>query len=157
MGLPVQRAGPDLAMLFLGMKLVTMRPEDSACAGVYGMAKDFISSLERNGALSLLVLQAMVLVGLYEYGHGIYPAAWMTTGACARYAEALGLSAGEYSLLGKITTWTEREERRRVWWSIFVLDKVVSVGSRRRCQMPSTQLEGRFPVDDEVWVGSAWP
>ena len=102
MGLPVQRAGPDLAMLFLGMKLVTMRPEDSACAGVYGMAKDFISSLERNGALSLLVLQAMVLVGLYEYGHGIYPAAWMTTGACARYAEALGLSAGEYSLLGKI-------------------------------------------------------
>lgn len=100
-GLPVQNAGPDLAMLFLGMKLVTAHANDIAGGGLYSTAKDFITRLESNGAVSLLCLQAMVLVALYEYSHAIYPAAWMTIGSCARYAEILGFTLGDYSVLGQ--------------------------------------------------------
>jgi hypothetical protein len=99
MGLGVQNAGPDLAMLFLGMKLVTTGDVD--CVSLYTTAKNFVARLESNGALSLLCLQAMVLVALYEYGHAIYPAAWMTVGSCARYADVLGLTPGDYPVLGQ--------------------------------------------------------
>lgn len=101
MGLPVQNAGPDLAMLFLGMKLITVRANDVAGGELYSMAKDFIARLESNGAVSLLCLQAMVLIALYEYSHAIYPAAWMTIGSCARYADILGFTTGDYSVLGQ--------------------------------------------------------
>ncbi|KAK7221390.1 hypothetical protein V2G26_009393 [Clonostachys chloroleuca] len=152
MGLPVQNAGPDLAMLFLGMKLITVRANDVAGGELYSMAKDFIARLESNGAVSLLCLQAMVLIALYEYSHAIYPAAWMTIGSCARYADILGFTTGDYSVLGQATTWTEAEERRRVWWSIYILDKLVSAGSRRRCLISDLQPDARLPVDDEAWV-----
>ncbi|KAK7229675.1 hypothetical protein V2G26_001845 [Clonostachys chloroleuca] len=153
MGFPVQNAGPDLAMLFLGMKLVTAPApaHHVADCAMYTTAKDFLARLERNGAVSLLCLQAMALVALYEYGHAIYPAAWMTIGSCTRYSDALGLNPGDYPILGQATTWTEAEERRRVWWSIYILDKIVSMGSRRRCLVPDPQPEGRLPVDDEAW------
>lgn len=101
MGLPVQNTGPDLAMLFIGMKLVTTHANDVAAAGLYLTAKDFLTRLESNGAILLLCLQALILVALYKYSHAIYPAAWMTIGSYARYAEILGLTPGNYSVLGQ--------------------------------------------------------
>ncbi|KAF5250248.1 hypothetical protein FANTH_4525 [Fusarium anthophilum] len=151
MGLPVQNAGPDLAMLFLGMKLVTTPAIDITESALYDTAKSFVASLESNGVVSLLCLQAMILVALYEYSHAIYPAAWMTVGSCARYADILGIMPGDYSPLGQVTTWTEAEERRRVWWSIYILDKLVSLGSRKRCLLPEVHPQCKLPVDDDVW------
>ncbi|KAI1066806.1 hypothetical protein LB506_012030 [Fusarium annulatum] len=151
MGLPVQNAGPDLAMLFLGMKLITTPAIDITDSTLYDTAKSFLSSLESNGVVSLLCLQAMILVALYEYSHAIYPAAWMTIGSCARYADILGITPGDYSPLGQVTTWTEAEERRRVWWAIYILDKLVSLGSRKRCLLPDIYPECKLPVDDDAW------
>ncbi|PNP76103.1 hypothetical protein FNYG_10661 [Fusarium nygamai] len=151
MGLPVQNAGPDLAMLFLGMKLVTTPAIDITDSTLYDTAKSFLASLESNGVISLLCLQAMILIALYEYSHAIYPAAWMTIGSCARYADILGLTPGDYSPLGQVTTWTEAEERRRVWWSIYIIDKLVSLGSRKRCLLPDVQPQCKLPVDDGAW------
>ncbi|KAF5562480.1 hypothetical protein FPHYL_5674 [Fusarium phyllophilum] len=151
MGLPVQNAGPDLAMLFLGMKLVTTPAIDITDSSLYDTAKSFLASLESNGVVSLLCLQAMILVALYEYSHAIHPAAWMTIGSCARYSDILGITPGDYSPLGQVTTWTEAEERRRVWWSIYILDKLVSLGSRKRCLLPDVQPPCKLPVDDDAW------
>ncbi|KAK2689437.1 hypothetical protein QWA68_011882 [Fusarium oxysporum] len=151
MGLPVQNAGPDLAMLFLGMKLVTTPAVDITDSALYDTAKSFLASLESNGVISLLCLQAMILVALYEYSHAIYPAAWMTVGSCARYSDILGITPGDYSPLGQVTTWTEAEERRRVWWSIYILDKLMSLGSRKRCLLPDIHPQCKLPVDDDAW------
>ncbi|KAF9776146.1 hypothetical protein IL306_005708 [Fusarium sp. DS 682] len=151
MGLPIQNAGPDLAMLFLGMKLITTPAINITDSALYDTAKSFLASLESNGVVSLLCLQAMVIIALYEYSHAIYPAAWMTVGSCARYSDVLGLTAGDHAILGQPTTWTEAEERRRVWWSIYILDKLVSMGSRKRCVLPDLQPEGKLPVDDDAW------
>ena len=95
LGIPVQNGGPAIAMLFLAMKLITAQADEVADGTLYSIAKGFLSGLEQSGVVSLLCLQAMVLIALYEYSHSIYPAAWMTVGACARYAEILGLSCGE--------------------------------------------------------------
>jgi hypothetical protein len=99
LGIPVRNGGPDIAMLFLAMKLITTEVDEVANGTLYSIAKGFLNSLEASGVVSLLALQAMVLIALYEYSHSIYPAAWMTVGACARYAEIFGLSCGEMDAL----------------------------------------------------------
>ena len=95
LGIPLRNAGPDLAMLFLAMKLVTSPPAGTglpSCDPLYTSAKAFLALFEANGEVSLLCLQAMVLIALYEHGHAVYPTAWMTVGACVRYAEMLGIT-----------------------------------------------------------------
>ena len=92
---PVWEAGPDLALLFLCMKLIISRPHDgieSSQNPIYLAAKRFISLLEMSGAATLLILQANLLVMWYEYGQAIYPTAWMTAGWCVRYGNLLGIN-----------------------------------------------------------------
>lgn len=118
LGLSLTDGGPDLAMLFLAMKLVTTppayppagaSPADNASSSspslpaqttLYAASKRFLALLEAAGTASLLHLQAMTLVALYEYGHAIYPAAWMSVGHCVRYAAMLGLPSHASSVLG---------------------------------------------------------
>lgn len=101
LGHPVQNAGPDLAMLFLGMKLVTTSASDADGMTLYRTAKGFLAHLESNGTVSVITLQAMILIALYEYAHAIYPEAWMSVGSCVRYCDLLGLAPGEYAVLGQ--------------------------------------------------------
>ncbi|KAJ5177549.1 uncharacterized protein N7500_000248 [Penicillium coprophilum] len=157
LGIPFQDGGPDLAMLFLAMKLATAHTSSSTelanSNSLYVTTKAFLATLEANSVVSLRCLQAMVLVALYEYSHSIYPAAWMTVGACSRYADMLELtSAGKTSrTLSPYTTWTEVEERRRVWWAIFILDRIISLGSRRRFSLSEPTDSDTLPVNDSAW------
>jgi hypothetical protein len=103
---PLYDAGPDLALLFLCMKLIISRPQDgieSSQNPIYSSAKRFISLMEATGTASLLVLQANLLVTWYEYGQAIYPAAWMSAGWCVRYGNMLGINGHEEAsqLLGR--------------------------------------------------------
>lgn len=85
---------PDLVLLSLSIKLVTALPVDGIPTVdfvLYRLTKRFLASVEHSGYLSIRVLQSMVLLALYEYSHGIYPAAWMTIGTCARFAGLLAL------------------------------------------------------------------
>ena len=94
LGFPLWEAGPDLAFLFLALRLITSEPQEgmpSAANPLYASAKRLLALLESSGLTSLMYLQALVLVALYEFGQAIYPAAWMTVGACVRYADLLGL------------------------------------------------------------------
>lgn len=80
------------------MKLLASPAESPVTTGLYMTIKQSLAALESSGHLSFLCLQAMTLVAAYEYGHAIYPAAWMTIGACSRYAAILGLSIGRSRL-----------------------------------------------------------
>jgi hypothetical protein len=65
------------------------------------------------------------LIAIYELGQAIYPAAFLSIGACARYAGALGIDKNDGLLLGQQLSFCEIEERRRIWWGILVLDRFV--------------------------------
>ncbi|KAM9883056.1 fungal specific transcription factor domain-containing protein [Verticillium dahliae] len=148
--------GSDLAMLFLAVKLVTTVPIPSVAAAdhyIYLTAKRFVLSLEHGGVPSIMVLQSMVLIAIYEYSHGIYPAAWTTIGGCARYADFLGLPDVHESsiLLNSATTWVELEERRRTWWAIVVLDRIVCLGNQKKCILPDPLEHEILPANDRIW------
>lgn len=125
-------ASVDLAFLLMGMKLVTWQPaseddvspeKQTARTTTYLETKRFGFELEASGIFSLRVLQGLLLVALYEVGHAIYPAAFMSIAACVRYAQALGIQPGGMQRLKLPLTWVEEEERKRVWWAAFLLDR----------------------------------
>jgi hypothetical protein len=117
----------DFALLYLCMKLVIQRPPEpptTVQTPLYSMAKRFYFLVETSGVYSLPLLQAGILISLYELGHAIYPAAYLSLGQCARLGHALGIHRKDVpQMLPRVGTWTEQEERRRVWWAVVVLER----------------------------------
>jgi hypothetical protein len=123
---PLVLARADLALLVFCMHLVAeVLPEETRNpqTPTYFSAKQFYLEVEAAGFLSIQVLQAGVLISLYELGHAIYPSAYLSIGACARYAYALGINRNATSQFSMPFTWIEQEERRRAWWAIVILDR----------------------------------
>lgn len=121
---------PDIVLLLLALKLITTLPPSSPHnprTPLYYAVKHFHLQVEGSSVLSLPVLQAAVLVALYEFGHAIYPAAFLSVGACARYAHALGINCSGVLQTRRVLTLVEVEERRKTWWAIVILDRCVPI------------------------------
>lgn len=84
-----------------------------------------ILEAENAGILTLSLLQAKILLTIYEVGHAIYPAAYFSIASCARYGTALGVNKTlEYDVLFNAPAATlEAEEKKRAWWAILILDR----------------------------------
>jgi hypothetical protein len=128
---PLTERRTELCLLTLSMKLCCTAPgdeegEDTVKTRLYHTVKRFHHEVESAGFLSIHILQAGILIALYELGQAIYPAAYLTVGACARYGLALGVNkfalasaADDYGPL----SWNDIEERRRVWWAVLLFDR----------------------------------
>lgn len=112
----------ELSLLVICMKLSSSLTT-TAKTVLYRTAKQFYCEIESSGILSVAVLQASVLIAIYELGHAIYPAAFLSVGQCARYAAALEIETSITSRILDKLPWNEVEEQRRVWWSIIILDQ----------------------------------
>jgi len=125
---PSFQTQPDVALLLLALKLITTPPTPrprNPRTPLYHAVKHFHLDVEGSSAFSTPVLQAGILVALYEILHAIYPAAFQSIGACARYAHALGINVSKSLNTKRMLTLVEVEERRRVWWAIVILDRFV--------------------------------
>lgn len=152
---PLHEPGAEVALLFMAMKLVsTELPEGSPPqTQVYQDVKSFYTYMEAQNGFSIQMLQGLLLISLYEYGHGIYPAAYLSVGNAARLGHAMGLHARDVpQMLPRCTTWTEQEERRRVWWGVLILDRISNIGHRGKpfaSAEPSPDMH--LPTDDTAW------
>ena len=123
---PMFHCHADVTLLLLSMKLITsMLPKELANprTPAYYAAKHFYLEMEASGMMSIQVLQAGLLLSLYELGHAIYPSAYLSIGVCARYAYALGINQDAKTQASKVLTLVELEENKRVWWGIVILDR----------------------------------
>lgn len=119
----------EMRLLYLAMKVVLWHPVNASSdpkTRAYIVVKDSMSEAISAGVLTLRLLQAQLLLTMYEIGHAIYPAAYLSIGACARYGVALGVE--RYLLPDVLDSDTEDvvvEEGRRAWWAILILDRFV--------------------------------
>ncbi len=131
---PLAGRRTELSLLTLCMRLscpeIGGRTEDGReLDAIYRIAKRFHFEVESTGLMTLSVLQSAILIAIHEIGQAVYPAAFLTIGACARYGAALGLDKIGSSLMGdqgEKLSWDQVEERRRVWWAVLMLDRYVS-------------------------------
>lgn len=116
-----------LALLLLCMKLVSQLLSDRehpALSPLYCLAKGALSRLEHAGLISLQLLQSAILIAVYEIGHAIYPASYLSISHAARLGIMMGFHCKYAAQLFKEPeTWTYREEERRAWWAIVILDR----------------------------------
>ena len=139
----------DVALLCLCMKVIIWTPSvnsDGPQTSDYLASKRYLVELENSGVFTVPMLQARVLISMYEYGQGIYPAAYLSIGACASHAIALGLGDGRKQIedAGRVLSWVEQEERRRIWWAIVTLERYVWI-----CTWAKNLLTSK---DDVPWV-----
>jgi len=115
--------------------------------------KSFYTYVEAQNGLSIQTIQALLLISLYELGHGIYPAVYLSIGHAARLGHAMGIhERGVPQMLPRCTTWTEQEERRRVWWGVVILDRFLNIGHRGKpFATADPSLDTHLPTDDASW------
>ncbi|KAJ5125795.1 hypothetical protein N7448_005109 [Penicillium atrosanguineum] len=114
--------------------------------------------------LSVENLQALVIVTFVHIGDGEANKAWPLIGTLARGVVYLGLHTepeetqrGEVSLkplssLSPARVWTEAEERRRVFWNVFLLDRFCSTATGWNTNLSSEDVQVRLPSDGLYWV-----
>lgn len=119
---PLHQQEPDSILLLLSIKLILSTPDQCRSASeIYTITKSYFSMVEAAGCLTLQMVQAGIMIALYELGHGVYPAVFPTIATCARYGTALGideLSAADLTSAGG-------EEKVRVWWGVLIVDQYV--------------------------------
>lgn len=83
----------DTVALLLAMQMLCQprKENETPIAESYLAAKRCLSYAEENNIFSLRLLQASLLMGLYEIANAIYPAAYLTVGHCARLGHAMGI------------------------------------------------------------------
>ncbi|KAF2871442.1 hypothetical protein BDV95DRAFT_572041 [Massariosphaeria phaeospora] len=128
----------DFSALILAMNLVCSKSVNAALTtptrALYLLVKTLVSTLEADGVNSLEMVQARLLVTVFELGHGLYPAAYISAGANVRAAVDLGVNAGSDEQL--VETFGSREiveEAQKVWSGIIIADRSV----RLRCSSVS--------------------
>ncbi|KAL7915502.1 fungal-specific transcription factor domain-containing protein [Trichoderma velutinum] len=150
---PLAPPRPANTLLVASMKLLgtPMTDEGPRCSAYYAI-KNSLLEAEHSCALELRVLQAIILIALYEIGHSIYPAAYLTVGYCIRYGSALGIHRAVEQYAEEAFSITESEERRRSWWTILVLDRFISLGSADRAFLTADPSSNSLlPIDDTIW------
>ncbi|OHE99868.1 hypothetical protein CORC01_04769 [Colletotrichum orchidophilum] len=112
--------------------------------------------------LSVENLQALVILAFNDIGNGDASKAWSIVGSLTRTVEYLQMSIeadhqDKEPLLKPLPSipppqnWTEEEERRRVFWNIFNLDRFCSVTTGWNTSLTSDDVYRRLPADGGLW------
>jgi hypothetical protein len=118
----------EVSLLSLSFALITtIPPEDeswNSLSSLYMLVKSSIAVVEAANIHGLEVVQARLLVSLFEAGHDIEPAAYISIAATARAAAALGLNQIQRDVIEVVPeNLRNDEEGARVWWGIVMLDR----------------------------------
>jgi hypothetical protein len=115
----------DFVTLCLCIILVQKKPSAGGVAPpcydpLYSLAKLCVGSLEAVGNYSTEAVQSKLLIIWYEVGHGIYPAASISMGSCARSVRYLDFH-GHWSPSKKPDA--RESEKQAAWWMAHNLDR----------------------------------
>ncbi|TVY88214.1 hypothetical protein LAWI1_G003897 [Lachnellula willkommii] len=149
----------DYALLILGMDVVmSTSDEHNPRTPAYLAFKQLYLKLEIQGIASIQILQAGILIALFELGHAIFPSAAVSVEACVRYGLELGINWGAKFPEKKPFSWVDIEEQNRVWWAVVILDRFIKIGYQRRqflIQHPSPNV--LLPSDDIAFDEGVMP
>jgi hypothetical protein len=121
---------------------------------------------------SLESIQALLILGLYEWGQTRGLSAWLYVGLAVRLAQSMGLayeddpdnwflnaSSQNQSKDGTFNPSAspcedviEKEVRRRTLWSCFIMDRMLAAGRYRPIMMSVDGLRVQLPCSDDQFV-----
>lgn len=113
------------SLLSLSMALITTMPTESErMFALYLLLKSSVSLVEAGSINCLEVVQARLLVSLFEFGHGMDSAVFISLAATARAAVAIELDRTYKSCPSATSNVLSKSDQGyRVWWGIVMLDR----------------------------------
>ncbi|KAJ5183630.1 hypothetical protein N7492_001246 [Penicillium capsulatum] len=130
----------------------------------YQRARKYAEQDEMKGfgesIINLSHCQMWILVGTYEFRMIYFPRAWLSVGKSVRLAlmmglhrlDGVGLDVKQSILPPK--DWTEREERRRVFWMAFCADRYASIGTGWPMIVDENDIMTNLPATEEAFLKS---
>ena len=105
-------------------------------------------------------VQALLMLGLYEWGQTRGLSAWVYVGIAMRLAQSMGLAYeddNDTPPLRKSSTnirelAIEKEVKRRTLWSCFIMDRMLSSGKYRPTMISVKQLKVQLPCSDDQFL-----
>ncbi|KAF9179512.1 hypothetical protein BGZ51_006861 [Haplosporangium sp. Z 767] len=125
--------------------------ERPPCTIFYERAKYFIKDEYDNSQIS--TIQALLLMAVQQMGFCESQRAWLYVGMAIRMAQDLGLNK-EPSDHEQSRNRLQCELRKRTWWSIYVVERLVCAGLGRPLTITQNDCETGFPQfedDDREW------
>lgn len=91
-----EKVDPALVLLMFAIHLLSTTASQGlpGTGELYAQVKRFYSYVESLAIITPRVLQAALLIAYWEVGSGVYPAAYLSAGLCARLGHALGIHRG---------------------------------------------------------------
>lgn len=149
------RPSAELACLLLHILLITpVIPSASApyneplFPSLYDNCKSSFLLLQKYSRGHLQTIQSGLLLTIYEQGRGLVSDAYATLAICA----SLGHITDLHQSLNPATVFSE--EKMRVWWAIFFLDRLdsYSTGNTERAPLVrDARLGAILPREDDTW------
>lgn len=132
--LDTRRVGPtDLSFLLLALTVLAMgswyhemanQTDSSLTSPAKQMAKVYLRTVKSRlmdimGEESLDFIRICILIGSHDIYHGGPKCSFSLLGAAIKTAQAMSLHRGS----SKATAWEVREQRSRIWWTLYTWDR----------------------------------
>ncbi|EXJ71226.1 uncharacterized protein A1O5_05032 [Cladophialophora psammophila CBS 110553] len=107
-----------------------------------------------NQSADLHTVQTVTLLSIFDFtaGRSRHGSAWVKIGMAVRIAQDLKLMLGQRTHIPHCV----QEEHRRVFWSIYLLDRLVSCGRGRPPAILDASCQLQLPLDETKWRDGLW-
>ncbi|OQV03574.1 Fungal specific transcription factor domain-containing protein [Cladophialophora immunda] len=94
-------------------------------------------------------LQSLTLLSIFDFsaGHDRHALAWVKIGLSVRIAQSMRLMMENRTNM----SYADQEERRRVFWSLYLLDKLVTCGRAQPPAILDASCQLQLPCSEVVW------
>jgi len=158
--LPSLNDGPsaDFVALCLSIYLMQQKPSTETMSMhslIYVTVKSLVGLIEATSDLTLDVVHCRLLLALYELGHSLHTAAYMSVATCARSARVLGLNRKPWrnSVGANVLA---MEEEKRLWWAIVNMDRFIGLCTGDALFVTDNpESSDPLPMRDQLWLGDS--
>ncbi|GES66756.1 putative Zn(II)2Cys6 transcription factor [Aspergillus terreus] len=102
--------------------------------------------------MNIHVVQTVNLLAVVDYTAGRVSAGWLKIGLAARISQDLHLMKEPDAWL----SYAEQEERRRSFWSAYLVDKLISCGKSRPLAILDEDCHLQLPCDEDTFQKGEW-
>ncbi|KAK8006545.1 fungal-specific transcription factor domain-containing protein [Apiospora marii] len=113
--------------------------------------QNFRQRLSKQDIPRHLVL-AVMATAVRFCSHPYFTGPWVKVGLAVRMAQDCGLMLENATHL----SYAEQEERRRVFWSVYLLDRLVSCGRGRPPAIVDASCHVQLPCAESIWRDGLW-
>ncbi|KAE8265211.1 hypothetical protein A4X09_0g6722 [Tilletia walkeri] len=149
---------PSTTQPAAGSTSLSVDTDATLTASTYQQTVRLVREAADAGSFTLQLVQACMLLCLYQFGNNMMSQCWLSLGLASRIAFPLGLHQLDSGrVTGFAPAWrsrSEKEEARRTMWQLIVLDRILTIGVGWPLSIRESDLYLDYPVSEEMFQES---